>query len=269
MEAGTKTVQITLPEMGESVTEGTVLEWLKQVGDEVEADEGIVEVSTDKVDTEVPAPAAGVLTRILVEPDETVPVGTVLGEIDPNGSAPTTAGNGGAPERAEPDWASGESAVEEAEHGADAERSYEEAKEETDDLPSEVPAATTTDAEVVDVQVPEMGESVSEGTILDWLVKVGDEVERDQGLVEVSADKVDAELPSPVAGVVTEILAAPDDVVATGTVVARIAVRTADRGPRTAGAGAPAEQAAKDAEVGQEPAPSTGNGAENATPVAA
>src|SRR6266480_41610 len=117
MEAGTKTIQITLPEMGESVTEGTILEWLKQVGDEVELDEGIVEVSTDKVDAEVPSPAAGILTKILVEPDETVPVGTVLGEISPNGA-------GGQPDVAD------ESVVEEVEHGADAEESRQEAKEE-------------------------------------------------------------------------------------------------------------------------------------------
>src|SRR5881227_2459429 len=95
MEAGTTTIQITMPPMGESVTEGTILEWLKQVGDEVEADEGIVEVSTDKVDAEVPAPSSGILTKILVEPDETVPVGTVLGEISPRGS--NGASNGGAP----------------------------------------------------------------------------------------------------------------------------------------------------------------------------
>src|SRR4051794_960408 len=114
MEAGTATIQITMPEMGESVTEGTILEWLKQVGDEVEVDEGIVEVSTDKVDTEVPSPASGILTKILVEPDETVPVGTVLGEISPNGSAapvaPTATENGGAASSA--DFASDESAVE-------------------------------------------------------------------------------------------------------------------------------------------------------------
>src|SRR3954470_5482616 len=90
MEAGT-TVQIRMPEMGESVTEGTILEWLVQVGDEVEAEQGLVEGSTDKVDTEVPSPASGVLSRILVEPDETVPVGTILGEISPSGS------NGAAP----------------------------------------------------------------------------------------------------------------------------------------------------------------------------
>src|SRR5438067_2106240 len=86
MATGT-TVQITMPEMGESVTEGTILEWLKQVGDPVEADEGVVEVSTDKVDAEVPAPASGVLAKILVQPDETVPTGTVLGEIEVNGAA--------------------------------------------------------------------------------------------------------------------------------------------------------------------------------------
>src|SRR3954447_12901688 len=231
MEAGTTTIQITMPPMGESVTEGTILEWLKQVGDEVEADEGIVEVSTDKVDAEVPAPASGTLTKILVEPDETVPVGTVLGEISPNGAG------GGEPEP--PD----ESAVEEAEHGADAEESGQEAKEDAEQR------------EVVDVAVPEMGESVSEGTVLDWMVKVGDLVEKDQGLVEISTDKVDAELPSPVAGTVVEILAKPDDVVATGTVVCRIAAGAAASKPAEPEPAAPER-------------PSNGNGNANATPVA-
>src|SRR3712207_6656684 len=145
-----------MPEMGESVTEGTILEWLKQVGDTVEAEEGIVEVSTDKVDTEVPSPASGILTKILVQPDETVPVGTVLGEISPSGSAgggsggdgdsgaePADDGNGSAPRATEHEgedthaqWASDESAVEEALHGADAEVEAQEAKEETEDAPS-------------------------------------------------------------------------------------------------------------------------------------
>src|SRR3954449_1055039 len=252
MEAGT-TVQIRMPEMGESVTEGTILEWLKQVGDEVEVDEGIVEVSTDKVDTEVPSPASGVLTKILVEPDETVPVGTVLGEISPNGSAPAPPAaesppaateNGGS--SSETDFASDESAVEKAEHGAAAEEEGQEAKEETE-------------AAVVDVAVPEMGESVSEGTVLEWLVKVGDTVERDQGLVEISTDKVDAELPSPVAGTVVEILAKPDDVVATGTVVARIAP----------GIAASPSSAVAEPETAAITATTGGNGDLNATPVAA
>src|SRR3954451_10946720 len=246
MSAGT-TVQITMPEMGESVTEGTVLEWLKQVGDEVEADEGLLEVSTDKVDTEVPAPASGVLTEILVGPDETVPTGTVLGIIDASG------GNGAAPRGHDDlatgasDYASGESAVEEAVHGSSAEREHQAAKEAT--------------ASLVDVAVPEMGESVSEGTVLEWLKKVGDHVEVDDGLVEISTDKVDAELPSPVSGTLAEILVQPDEVVAVGTVVCRVAAGA------SAAAAAPVPSPQADA-----PGPAavpTGNGDGNATPVAA
>src|SRR3954469_11049598 len=180
MEAGT-TVQIRMPEMGESVTEGTILEWLVQVGDTVEAEQGLVEVSTDKVDTEVPSPMSGVITRILVEPDETVPVGTVLAEIAPEAL----------PETHDAEWAGDESAAEQADHGASAEAESELAKEALDGLHPQ-PAKPPADAEVMDVAVPEMGESVSEGTVLDWLVKVGDQVEKDQGLVEISTDKVDA-----------------------------------------------------------------------------
>src|SRR5438270_9453433 len=94
------TVQITLPAMGESVTEGTVLEWRKQVGDHVEAEEPIVDVSTDKVDAEVPAPASGTLTAIHIGPDETVAVGAVLGEISVDDGAPAASGNGGPSEDA-------------------------------------------------------------------------------------------------------------------------------------------------------------------------
>src|SRR3954454_3300248 len=170
------TVQITLPAMGESVTEGTVLEWRKEVGDHVEAEEPIVDVSTDKVDAEVPAPVSGTLTAIHVQADETVAVGAVLGEISPNGDG----GNGG--------------------NGADAVAAQ-----------AEMESDAKQEGELVDVAIPSMGESVSEGTLLEWLVKVGDTVQEQQGLAEVSTDKVDAELPSPVSGIVTELLAAPDD----------------------------------------------------------
>src|SRR5947209_3014559 len=197
MATGT-TVQITMPEMGESVTEGTILEWLKQVGDEVQADEGIVEVSTDKVDAEIPAPASGILTKILVEPDESVPTGAVLGEIQVDG-ATASPGNGGAPERER---------TEAAEEAAACNGS-----------PTEAPSRD----ELVDVVVPEMGESVTEGTVLEWLKQVGDRVEVDDGLVEISTDKVDAELPAPVAGTLAEILFEPDETVSPGTVVCRIA----------------------------------------------
>ena len=210
------TVQISMPQMGESVTEGTVLGWLKQVGDRVEADEPLVEVSTDKVDAEVPAPAAGTLIKILAEPDATVQVGEALGEIevDGNGAAPPAA------EAPEPE----ESEAEES--------------------------------KLVDIQFPEMGDSVAEGTILEWRVAVGDAVAVDDPLVEISTDKVDADLPSPVAGTVAEILVEPDSTVAVGTVLCRIA----------AGAGAPAKAPEPDTPA---PAPApAGNGAANATPVA-
>ncbi|HEX4717345.1 MAG TPA: multifunctional oxoglutarate decarboxylase/oxoglutarate dehydrogenase thiamine pyrophosphate-binding subunit/dihydrolipoyllysine-residue succinyltransferase subunit [Thermoleophilaceae bacterium] len=216
------TVQITLPAMGESVTEGTVLEWRKQVGDSVEADEPIVEVSTDKVDAEVPAPASGTLTAINVQADETVAVGAILGEISVEEGS-----NGGDPALAA--QASMES----------------DAKEE---------------GELVDVVVPSMGESVSEGTLLEWLVEVGDTVKQEQGLAEISTDKIDAELPSPVAGIVAEILAAPDETVRVGDVLCRISPMAVTAAPQNGGA--------HQAEPKPVAAPA-GNGDVNATPVAA
>ncbi|MBA2567056.1 MAG: hypothetical protein H0V08_04610, partial [Thermoleophilaceae bacterium] len=185
------TVQITMPQMGESVTEGTILEWLKQVGDEVARDEGLVEVSTDKVDTEVPAPATGTLTKIVVQPDETVPVGTVLGEIETggDGGGPVAAGNGGAPET--PDRESRATAPDDGAATAEA----------AAQTGAGAGSAADTDADVVELEMPQMGESVSEGTILEWLKQVGDEGARDEAVVEVSTDKVDTEVPAPATGV--------------------------------------------------------------------
>jgi 2-oxoglutarate dehydrogenase E1 component len=281
MSTGTTTVQITLPEMGESVTEGTVLEWLKNEGDPVSADEGIVEVSTDKVDAEVPSPATGILKRILVAPDETVPTGTVLGEIEVNGAGPAaaapSAGNGGAPTTAEPppNFASDESAVEEAEHGAAAEVEHQAAREEAEHgaAPAATGAPGAPAGELTDVAMPEMGESVTEGTVLEWLVGVGDGVSVDDGLVEISTDKVDAEVPSPIAGTIAEILVQPDETVTTGTVLCRIAP-----GGESTGTRMPAGEDVRRAEAAEpvepeprpaQPAASGGNGSANATPVAA
>ncbi|MEA2379944.1 MAG: hypothetical protein QOD13_3851, partial [Thermoleophilaceae bacterium] len=214
------TVQINMPQMGESVTEGTILEWLKQVGDRVEADEPLVEVSTDKVDAEVPAPASGTLMKILAEPDSTVAVGAVLGEIEVDG-------NGAAPAAEAPP----------------------------------APEAPEDSVVLVEVLFPEMGDSVAEGTVLEWRVAPGDAVAVDDVLVEISTDKVDAEVPAPVAGTVAEILAEPDSTVAVGAVLCRIA----------AGAGAQAGPVQPAAQPTAEPAAPTpaGNGAANATPVAA
>jgi 2-oxoglutarate dehydrogenase E1 component len=200
--------------MGESVTEGTVLEWLKQVGDAVSEGEALVEVSTDKVDTEIPSPVTGTLSKILAEADQVVEVGAVLAEVTP----------GDSPETPDP--------------------------------------RPQTPESLVDVQFPEMGDSVAEGTILDWLVAVGDVVKVEDPLVELSTDKVDAELPSPVGGTVAEILVEPDETVAVGTVLCRIAAG--------AGAAAAAEPAAPaDRPQTPEPRPQATNGDANATPVAA
>jgi 2-oxoglutarate decarboxylase len=281
------TVQITMPQMGESVTEGTVLEWHKGEGDAISADEPLVEISTDKVDTDVPAPVDGVLTRILVASDETVPVGTVLGEIEADGGAPKgtapepaaagASGNGAS--AAAPDAAraageaeaAGESAAEVAEHGATAEAEHDAAKEAATDAPGGPAAQATTELRAV--PFPQMGESVTEGTVVEWHKGVGDRVARDEPLVDISTDKVDTEVPSPASGVVAEILVAADETVPVGTVLCRIAVgATPDAEPAAQTDGGPAE-APKTPGAPADEAPAAagagGNGAQNATPVAA
>ena len=185
---------VEMPELGESVTEGTITRWLKKVGDTVAADEPLLEVSTDKVDTEIPSPAAGVLLRILADEDETVDVGAVIAELGEEGE---------------------EAAAEEPKEEPKAEAA--EAKEE----PKQDDAANAS-GEATDVEMPELGESVTEGTITRWLKKVGDTVAVDEPLLEVSTDKVDTEVPSPVAGTIVEILAEEDDTVDVGAVIVRI-----------------------------------------------
>ncbi|WP_314929111.1 2-oxoglutarate dehydrogenase, E2 component, dihydrolipoamide succinyltransferase [Corynebacterium argentoratense] len=188
---------VEMPELGESVTEGTITRWLKKVGDTVAADEPLLEVSTDKVDTEIPSPAAGVLLKILANEDETVDVGAVIAELGEEGE---------------------ETAAEEPkEEKTKAEEPKAEAKEEPkqDD-------AENASGEATDVEMPELGESVTEGTITRWLKKVGDTVAVDEPLLEVSTDKVDTEVPSPVAGTIVEILAEEDDTVDVGAVIVRI-----------------------------------------------
>ncbi|MDO4609077.1 2-oxoglutarate dehydrogenase, E2 component, dihydrolipoamide succinyltransferase [Corynebacterium sp.] len=197
---------VQMPELGESVTEGTITTWLKEVGDHVEVDEPLLEVSTDKVDTEVPSPVAGTLVEILAEVDDTVDVGAVIARIGDEDAAP--AGGSDEPEEKE------EPQAEEKE-----EPQAEEKEESSDDAGKANEAAS---GEATDVQMPELGESVTEGTITTWLKEVGDHVEVDEPLLEVSTDKVDTEVPSPVAGTLVEILAEVDDTVDVGAVIARI-----------------------------------------------
>ena len=190
---------VTMPALGESVTEGTVTTWLKQVGDTVELDEPIVEVSTDKVDSEVPSPVAGVLLEILVPEDETVEVGTEIARIGDasEASAPTAA------PAAAPIAAPAAPAPAAPVAAAPA-------------TPAAAPAQGT------EVRMPALGESVTEGTVTTWLKAVGDAVDADEPLLEVSTDKVDSEVPAPVAGFLAEIRVPEDETVEVGTVVAII-----------------------------------------------
>ncbi|MBA1837292.1 2-oxoglutarate dehydrogenase, E2 component, dihydrolipoamide succinyltransferase [Corynebacterium sp. zg912] len=197
---------VEMPELGESVTEGTITTWLKEVGDTVEVDEPLLEVSTDKVDTEIPSPVAGVILEIKADEDDTVEIGDVIAIIGDEGE--------------EADSSSNESDKED-DKADEAEAEAEDAKEEAPKQEEKKPAKKAT-GDATDVEMPELGESVTEGTITTWLKEVGDEVEVDEPLLEVSTDKVDTEIPSPVAGTLIEILAEEDDTVEVGDVIARI-----------------------------------------------
>ncbi|BAM27872.1 2-oxoglutarate dehydrogenase, E2 component, dihydrolipoamide succinyltransferase [Corynebacterium ulcerans] len=189
---------VEMPELGESVTEGTITQWLKSVGDTVAVDEPLLEVSTDKVDTEVPSPVAGVLLEVRFDEDDTVDVGEVIAIIGEEGEAP----------------AASDSAEKKEEPKAEAQ-----AEEETTTESKEAPKGSGSSTDVV---MPELGESVTEGTITQWLKSVGDTVDVDEPLLEVSTDKVDTEVPSPVAGTILEVLFNEDDTVDVGEVIVRI-----------------------------------------------
>ena len=187
---------VEMPELGESVTEGTITQWLKSVGDTVEVDEPLLEVSTDKVDTEIPSPVAGTIIEIKADEDDTIEVGEVIaiiGDEDEAGSAS---------------------------NDSSADKGEEEAEEAQEEPKADSSNGDSGDAS--DVEMPELGESVTEGTITQWLKSVGDTVEVDEPLLEVSTDKVDTEIPSPVAGTLVEILADEDDTIEVGAVIARI-----------------------------------------------
>ena len=237
---------VVLPALGESVTEGTVTRWLKQVGDTVQADEGLLEISTDKVDTEIPSPVSGVIEEILVAEDETVEVGALLARIG-DGSAAAPAAD--APTEAAP--AEAEAAPAEAAPAAEA--PVAEAAPAAEPAPAaEAAPAAAPSGDAKDIVLPELGESVTEGTVTRWLKQVGDTVEVDEALLEISTDKVDTEIPSPVAGVLQEIVAAEDETVAVGAVLARVGSGAAPAAPAPA-AEAPAAPAAE-APVAQAPA---------------
>jgi 2-oxoglutarate dehydrogenase E2 component (dihydrolipoamide succinyltransferase) len=247
---------VTLPALGESVTEGTVTRWLKQPGEEVQADEPLLEISTDKVDTEIPSPVSGVLLEIKVQEDETVEVGAELAVI---GDASETGGQAAAPsgedkpadgdepllsgpeqkaepepqaeepaepepqaeEPAEPEPQAEEPAQQQAEEPAQEQPPEEPAQQQADQAPAAQPAEQPS-GDGTPVTLPALGESVTEGTVTRWLKQVGDTVEVDEPLLEISTDKVDTEIPSPVAGTVLDIKVAEDETVEVGAELAII-----------------------------------------------
>jgi 2-oxoglutarate decarboxylase len=228
------TTQVVMPQMGDSVAEGTILEWHKAEGDAVEADETLVEISTDKVDAEVPAGVSGTLVRILAAEGDTVAVGSVLAEIQPRDGAGAQDANGAAADAG----AGGAPAAEEA--GA-------------------------AGGETIEIVMPQMGESVNEGVVLEWHKAAGDAIAADETLVEISTDKVDAEVPAPASGTVTELLVEPGETVTVGQVLARMEA-TNGAGAATPAAAPPA--AASAAPTPGTPAPAPADGDANASPVA-
>ncbi|OGU55044.1 MAG: 2-oxoglutarate dehydrogenase, E2 component, dihydrolipoamide succinyltransferase [Ignavibacteria bacterium RBG_13_36_8] len=180
-------VNVVMPKMGESISEGTIIKWHKKKGDKIKKDEIIYEIATDKVDTEIPSPADGVLVEIKVFEQETVMVDTVVAIIETE-----------------------EEVIE---------------QKEMEPVDDHIPSTTQVGGESIDVTMPKMGESIMEGTIIKWHKKVGDKVEKDEIIYEISTDKVDTEVPSPIEGTLTEILYGENETVAVGTVVAKISSR--------------------------------------------
>ena len=242
-------VSVQMPALGESVTEGTVTRWLKQEGDTVVADEPLVEVSTDKVDTEIPAPASGVLTKIVAREDDTVPVGgelAIIGDAGEAAAAPAAAPvaqpePAAAPPPPPPPPPPAPVAVQ--------------PQPEPQAPPAVTPPPAPPSGASTSVLMPELGESVTEGTVTRWLKKVGDSVAADEPLVEISTDKVDTEIPSPAAGTLLSITAEEDVTVPVGGELGKIGTAGATPAPAPVPAPAPAPPAPPVAAPTPAPAP--------------
>lgn len=223
-------VEVVMPQMGESVMEGTVIEWTKNVGDKVEVDETLLEIATDKVDTEVPSPESGVLVEILVEADETVEVGQPIAIIETDAEEAETVSGNGKSEKAEPEEKEEEKTKAEKEKAEKEEEqtASEEKKTKKEDEPED--EGSDKDGERIEIVMPQMGESVMEGEIIEWAKKVGDKVEVDETLLEIATDKVDTEVPSPESGTLIEILVEAGETVEVGQPIAIVATGKAAEG---------------------------------------
>ncbi|ANS78241.1 Dihydrolipoamide acyltransferase component of branched-chain alpha-keto acid dehydrogenase complex [Serinicoccus hydrothermalis] len=260
--------RVSMPALGESVTEGTVTRWLKSVGDSVEVDEPLLEVSTDKVDTEIPSPVAGTLQEILAEEDETVEVGADLCVVG-DGNGGDSSDSGGSDAQADEESGQAEesgdeggsdeqeresedsAASEDTSDSSDSSDSKEESSEDSGSGASSGSSGGGGGSEGETVTMPALGESVTEGTVTRWLKSEGDSVEVDEPLLEVSTDKVDTEIPSPVAGVLTSILAGEDETVEVGGELAVIGGESSGGGSDEGSSQSEPEQ---DEEKSEEPA---------------
>jgi pyruvate dehydrogenase E2 component (dihydrolipoamide acetyltransferase) len=190
-------VDVIMPQMGESIAEGTISKWHKKVGEKIAKDETLLEISTDKVDSEIPAPAAGIIAELLFQETTTVGVNTVIARINTDANAAVSA--------SAPLPAPSKPAAVPA-------------------TPSSTPAQPmVSGGTLIDVIMPQMGESIAEGTIAKWHKKVGDKIAKDETLLEISTDKVDSEIPAPAAGVIAELLFPAQTTVSVNTVIAKIA----------------------------------------------
>jgi len=229
--------EVIMPQMGESIFEGTITKWLKKIGDTVQKDEPLFEISTDKVDAEIPSPVAGILTEIKAEEGATVQINTVVALI--GSEAPAAKPAAPKKEAAAKKQATAPAAKNEAADGA-SEAANAGAKSAAEPDASGSVGATTGGTEVV---MPQMGESIFEGTITKWLKKVGDSVNKDEPLFEISTDKVDAEIPAPIAGKLSEIKVSEGATVQINTVVAVIGGSSAAvSAPKASAVSAPVEE---------------------------
>ena len=214
--------EVVMPQMGESITEGTITKWLKKPGETVERDEPLFEISTDKVDAEIPSPSAGTLEEIKVQEGATVGINTVVCTLSENGagSATPSAAPAGKETAGSPTADTTEAAAIDAPAANQGNPAAAPGTESGAVTPA--PAADVSSGPATEVLMPQMGESITEGTITKWLKKVGDSVQRDEPIFEISTDKVDAEIPSPTAGKLTEIKVNEGQTVTINTVVALI-----------------------------------------------
>lgn len=185
-------IEIPMPKMGESVMEGTIIKWHKKVGDTIKKDEVLLEISTDKVDTEVPSPAEGIVESLLFNEGDTIEVGKTIAVI-------------------------GSGSVSEIKN-----LEIKEEKEVSKEVKKREPVKANSGGNMIDIPMPKMGESVMEGTVIKWHKKVGDSVKKDEILFEISTDKVDTEVPSPAEGIIAEILVKEQETVGVGVIVAKL-----------------------------------------------